>query len=418
MADKSKFDSEKYSKPVLGQGRGQGSGVSGMDDGKIVFVDVPGTTDGLANNAEAVLSFQHTPSGKDVFFKAFIDTFTETYSSNFNEETVFGRTDPIVTFKNTTKRVTLSWKIPAETMSEAYENLEKVQSLSQFLYPTYESIPNALTLSQTPLLRLKVMNLLSKTSSGTTDQKNDADVGKRRLLGALNSYRSTSSSDQGILGVITSMSVDHNLGNLDIGVLQTTTNTILPKMIFVSIDFIVLHEETLGWGRTKNGTKFNAPTFPYNINEIDTEATEDQEKYGISSTTLYREFENVRRKRRTKEQDCDNERAAVERNAEMARQRYSGMFGERRYKRDMNRVNRLNSKKEALRMANNGETLSKRKQAKLAALSDITSGRTLTPQEHLTIAGCYDDTAASEGTGRDNPTGTPIDVNDLTSMDF
>ena len=84
----------------------------------------------------------------------------------------------------------------------------------------------------------------------------------------------------------------------------------------------------------------------------------------------------------------------------------------------MNRVNRLNSKKEALRMANNGETLSKRKQAKLAALSDITSGRTLTPQEHLTIAGCYDDTAASEGTGRDNPTGTPIDVNDLTSMDF
>ena len=31
----------------------------------------PATTDGLANNAEAVLSFFHVPSESDVFFKAF-----------------------------------------------------------------------------------------------------------------------------------------------------------------------------------------------------------------------------------------------------------------------------------------------------------------------------------------------------------
>ena len=130
MADSSKFNSVKYAIPMLDRDLDESNQFVGPRSA--IFVDVPGTTDGIANNAEAVLSFQHTPSGRDVFFKAFIETFTESYSSNFNEETVFGRTDPIVTFKNTTKRVTLSWKIPAETMSEAYENLKKVQSLSQF----------------------------------------------------------------------------------------------------------------------------------------------------------------------------------------------------------------------------------------------------------------------------------------------
>ena len=47
-------------------------------------------TDGIANQAEAVISFLHVPSNIDVYFKAFITTFSDTFSPSYNEETVFG----------------------------------------------------------------------------------------------------------------------------------------------------------------------------------------------------------------------------------------------------------------------------------------------------------------------------------------
>lgn len=391
MSESNKFNAIKYALPILETHDDSGVDSTGARSqmGAATYSQFPAISDGIANNAETVLSFQHTPSGQDVFFKAFIDTFTETYSSNFNEETVFGRTDPIVTFKNTTKRITLSWKIPAETVSEAYENLKKVQSLSQYLYPSYVSVSDALTLSQTPLIRLKVMNLLSKVNPGKRDPQNEALMGSNNHFGKLASYRSTNSSDQGLLGVITSMSVDHNLGNLDIGVVQTATNTILPKMIFVSIDFIALHEETLGW---QDG-KFMASNFPYNISAIDELPESDHEKYGMGNIQKYMQLENLRRKREQKEQACANMQASMERNAEDARNRYSGMFGKRRFKRDQNVVSRLGNKQR------DGKELSKRKQAKLNALRDITSGQMTEIEPSLRANGCYDDMAPPEGGG-------------------
>jgi hypothetical protein len=408
MSDSSKFNSIKYSLPILDT-KSSTSTLTDFDPLTMTvptFVDIAGTTDGIANNAEAVLSFQHTPSGKDVFFKAFVETFTETYSSNFNEETVFGRTDPIVTFKNTTKRITLSWKIPAETISEAYENLQKVQNLSQFLYPSYESVSNALSLSQTPLIRLKVMNLASKIRNGGTDPNSAANAGKNVQFAQIDSYRSTNSSDQGLLGVITSMSVDHNLGNMDIGVVQTQTNTILPKMIFVSIDFMAIHEETLGWRKTNGGTKFNASNFPYNMSEIDELLPEDYDKYGMGSTLKYQMMENRRRKREAKEQACANSQASMEKNAQMAANRYAGMFGGVRQNRDRRRVAKLLEKK-----SSEGE-LSKRKQAKLNALSDIQSGRNTNIEATMRANGCYDNMGSPDG-GTVDASGDDVDFGAL-----
>ena len=52
-------------------------------------------SDSLANQREMVISFRHEPSGRSVFFNAFIMAFTETYNSNFTPTEAFGRTDPI-----------------------------------------------------------------------------------------------------------------------------------------------------------------------------------------------------------------------------------------------------------------------------------------------------------------------------------
>ena len=73
----------------------------------------PDGSDAYANNWDTILSFQNIRNQKDVNFKAFITAFNESFTPNFNPTEVFGRTDPIYQYKNTTRTITLAWKIPA-----------------------------------------------------------------------------------------------------------------------------------------------------------------------------------------------------------------------------------------------------------------------------------------------------------------
>lgn len=225
---------------------------------KQVAIQLPDFADGsdaYANNFDTVLSFENVrEGGKKVFFKAFITAFNETYSPNFNSTEVFGRTDPIQQYKNTTRNITLAWKLPAASESEAYENLGRAQSLIQMLYPTYLNVDSALTLSQAPLVRLKVMNLVNgfipDPLNGKADQRANDQI--------YNSYTSISEM-QGLLGVITSCTINHNLEGPD-GVFQHSRGTVLPKLIDINIGFIPLHEETLGYDAEKS-----IAMFPYGV---------------------------------------------------------------------------------------------------------------------------------------------------------
>ena len=242
------------------------------------FVD---GTDALANQLSHVISFQNIRDEKSVFFKAFITGYNETYSPNFNANEVFGRTDPIYQYKNTQRKITLNFKTLASTQSEAYENLGRIQKLIQMLYPSYKSVTNALSLSEAPLVRLKVMNLLRKQASfGVPGGKSAPEF--------LTQYVSTAEPDNGLLGVIESCTVNHNLEGPD-GVFHKTTtvaqdletgapaetraepNTILPKFIDVSISFAPIHEDTVGY---INNQPINA-SFPYGVQLFEDDAEVD-----------------------------------------------------------------------------------------------------------------------------------------------
>jgi hypothetical protein len=220
-------------------------------------------SDTYANLGGYVISFQHVPTGKSVKFKAFITTFNETYGSDWAPETVFGRVDPIYNFKMTTRTISLAFKVPAFSESEAFENLGKVQRLAQFLYPNYTDIGEAQTISQGPLVRLKVMNLLQNTSDkmSSAEGKPDNDY--------YESYSSDGSSERGLLGIIDNLTVGHNLENLDAGVFQKGNNTILPKLLEITIgSFKPIHEQHLGWGQeNKNfgGKEGTESLFPYGV---------------------------------------------------------------------------------------------------------------------------------------------------------
>ena len=312
----------------------------------------PATTDGLANVAEAVLSFFHVPSESDVFFKAFITTFAESYSSDWNAETVFGRTDPIYTFKNTQRRITLVWKIPAETIGEAYENLAKVQRLAQFLYPNYANMGGSgAVLSQSPIVRLKIMNLLAASDnlapgkSGTYQGQPPSRIFEQ--------YKSTNDPSKGQLGVITSMNVNHNLENPESGVIQKTTNTILPKTIEVTIDFACIHEKTLGWN---DENKFIGGDFPYN-------APMEDPDLGLGPDATYNEKMDARRRE-------ENKRQVAAQDAANAKARgYDGMFGGARLKKDIKYMQKLNKKR------GKGKTLNERQQANYDYLESALHGQ-------------------------------------------
>jgi hypothetical protein len=215
-------------------------------------------TDAYAN-AGMVISFQHVPTGKAVYFKAFITAFNENYNSDWSSESVYGRADPIYMFKQTSRSINLNFKIPASTYGEAFENLGKVQAITQFLYPTYTDVQEAQTISQSPLVRLKVMNLARKTLDENVGDFNSA-------ADCYNNYKSSVGADNGLLGVIINMVVNHNI--VEEGVIEKGNNVVLPRLIDVAVSFNVIHEHALGWDEEN---KFSERVFPYGVDLLNVE---------------------------------------------------------------------------------------------------------------------------------------------------
>ena len=276
-------------------------------------------TDGYANQKGMYISFLHVPSNSVVSFKAFITAYNENFISSWNSEEVYGRADPIHMFKNTQRKITLAFEIPAASQSEAFENLGRVQKLVQFLYPHYTTLAGgvfAQTISQSPLVRMKILNLGQRhdfitpkpptqeeknnaehaTLSGTNkggeydditfkDSSNDITVelaedaskeeGDAGKWYPAYTYKSmtdkTMSGEQdpnyGILGVIDNLTVNHNL-ETDDGAFEEGPQKILPKFLDVQISFSAIHEHVVGWQddpASEGESKFSVGVFPYSI---------------------------------------------------------------------------------------------------------------------------------------------------------
>ena len=176
-------------------------------------------------------------------FYAFVTSFSDSMTSNWNEEQVYGRPDPIGTFQNTTRKISLAFDIPSKDLSEAKSHLEYISGVKRFMYPAYSSttVPasgstpevttNALSLAKSPLVRLKFANLI----------QNDKGEG---LLGWINSFSANPVMDMGMF----------NEGS-----------KLYPKVYNATIDFTPQHEFDLGF-KASDGLGINTgsfESFPY-----------------------------------------------------------------------------------------------------------------------------------------------------------
>lgn len=174
-------------------------------------------TDTLANGSQYYIQFEYIhgdPSVRFVSFKAFLTSFQDSISSAWNEEAVYGRNDPIYTFQGNKRTVTISWDVPAASVSEAEQNLARMSKMMRFLYPSYKTTGDASSISKPPLLRVKFTNLVKK----------DDVTG---LLGKLNDF---------------SFEPD-----IESGWFQTNVAELYPKLLRCSCTFDVIHEQHLGW---------------------------------------------------------------------------------------------------------------------------------------------------------------------------
>tara|TARA_R100000808_G_C2155243_1_gene167248 strand:- start:9381 stop:10577 length:1197 start_codon:yes stop_codon:yes gene_type:complete len=238
-------------------------------------------TDALANKGQVIYFHRPNPlvdnevtnpnklallgEAPDIYFKAFITAYNESFSSEWSEETVIGRADGLHMFKATSRAVSLGFQAPAATQSEAFENLLSLQSLIRMLYPSYTDGHNALSISQSPLVRVKIMNMLIDSSGRDETSENV-------LYGG-------SSTSRGVLVAVKNITVGYNLEN-DTGVIEITENSlnqmlkdgggprvrgdgeertgsitggtkkILPKLLDINMELDIIHESFLGWTHT------------------------------------------------------------------------------------------------------------------------------------------------------------------------
>jgi hypothetical protein len=205
--------------------------------------DVDGTNN-YAQKTDSILKVYSLVSNLEVEFKAFLTELSDNFQSSWNSEQVFGRMDPMGTFQNTKRSVSLGWDIPAGSLDEAKYNMEAISTLTSMLYPGYSSNPVSLkgegtfttanSISRNPLVRIKFANLISANDDYTAK--------KGGLLGWIDGVNIQPQIDQGFI---------------------IEGKKHYPKLYKLSLNLNVLHEHDLGFDKDNQWLGINNPKWPF-----------------------------------------------------------------------------------------------------------------------------------------------------------
>lgn len=181
----------------------------------------------LANHPKIYI--QHVKSGQSVAFPAFLTKLSDKYEARWNEESVYGRMDPIATYQRTQRVIDLSWQVISTSEAEARSNMKMISDLVNFHYPSYMGAGNSNLIQSPPLLRIRFDPFIRKGKNGA-------------LLGYTK-------------GVDVSPNIDEGFIFNDLA----ANRDMMPKELEISLSFTVLHEHDLGF----KGKKRQNPQFPY-----------------------------------------------------------------------------------------------------------------------------------------------------------
>lgn len=219
-------------------------------------------SDVLANQKMQYIEVYSLVSGYTTAFKAYITNYQDNFKSDWSRTQVYGRMDPIVNFKNTTRQIVCEFDIPAVSPEEAKQNMERISTLVQMLYPSYEeegafgsqqqgarTFPGS-TIKGAPMVKISFMNWIQHA-------------------GKMHAEASTS----GLMGYLDGFSFNPEMK--DTGFFQGKWPTgrhsayLYPKSIQASFTLNVIHEHELGWVQVDNKMIPRQGNFPYGLESGD-----------------------------------------------------------------------------------------------------------------------------------------------------
>jgi len=180
-----------------------------------------------------VLDFFSVHTGDRVTFRAFLTDFQDQFQSEWNSEDVYGRMDPIQTFKGTKRTISVAWDCVAGSKEQAKENMGKCAMLFKMLYPTYEGT----TMKASPMMKLKFANLITDTKVSSSSNTTAEQAG---LTGTIDGFAYSPDLEQGFF---------------------EEGASVFPQTITLECTFVVMHTHDLGHSTT-GGSRFPSQ-FPY-----------------------------------------------------------------------------------------------------------------------------------------------------------
>ncbi len=223
---------------------------------------------------------RHVPTRRFTWFEGWVTTFSDNYSSQWNEEQVYGRMDPLATFVRTGRKIQLAFDVVSDDLGRAEENLAAVNELITYLYPVYEQQPNTgnkrvgQTIQAAPIIGLKWTNLIADASDnsdliGYLDGVNYAPkveeggfgraAGGNFIEGIVGAPAGATTEYRAQLAAAREGSKKLPISVPDGAATERTvrighvnkTNIYIPKTLSISLNFTVLHKHLPGWIRTE-----------------------------------------------------------------------------------------------------------------------------------------------------------------------
>jgi hypothetical protein len=215
---------------------------------------------------------QHLPSRKSLYFKAMLTQFEDQYTSDWATEQVFGRMDPVRTFRGTQRIISLGWDVVAASLEEAQHNLKSCSEFLSMLYPSYDGgtmSPDNVNAAVTTESDKKDNKETQKRTGdivkprqgqGTSNTGNAATIKSAPLFrikfaNLVQSTRATETNDSIESGLIGSIDGLTYAPDLEAGFFDPISegNALYPQTIKLAFGFTVAHDHPLGWTAVPTG---------------------------------------------------------------------------------------------------------------------------------------------------------------------
>lgn len=162
-----------------------------------------------------------------VQFPVFLTSYSDDFKSSWTPVTVLGKMDPISTYKNTSRTISVGFDVPNESIQQAMENMQKIDALIKGMYPVYSSdggIGGTYVIGSPPIFRVKFANFISNVSQ-TDEIPADNNSLNSGLLCHIPDFKFSPDVSSGFF---------------------ISENKIYPKLIKVSLILNIIHENPLG----------------------------------------------------------------------------------------------------------------------------------------------------------------------------